>query len=192
MNQTSYPVIDGSKCWPSHVLNFSEARASCASDPDVSATHHNMSRVEVHSCPEGACDASEQGTVHDESISNCSRGRTGPSCEACLPGQTLRPPIHGICEVCEANPPLQAVLLAMLAVIVCLIVWLLGYRDVWPNNLAHKCYDRLAGTTNSNSRVKALTQSVKNAIQYFKIVYTSTEVRPFLFLLFSVNDWLPV
>jgi hypothetical protein len=97
-----------------------------------SGTAANASVWRVYQCEQGAC-------AGDNS---CNGNRTGLLCGYCAPGYALE---LEACAKCSSNNngSLTYVLIALGVLLVLLVLFLIGWREVAPGNYLHMGYDKL-------------------------------------------------
>jgi hypothetical protein len=99
-----------------------------------SVTAANASVWRVYSCEQGACSGNN----------TCNGNRTGLLCGYCAPGYALE--LDGCAKCSSGNNNFQSltyVLIFLGILLVLLILFLIGWREVAPDNYLHKGYDKL-------------------------------------------------
>jgi hypothetical protein len=93
----------------------------------------NSSVMRVYQCAEDAC----------EGNNTCNGNRTGLLCGYCAPGYALELKVCTECSYGDNMKTLRTFLIALGVLVVLLILFLTGWREVVVGNCVHTWYDRL-------------------------------------------------
>jgi hypothetical protein len=109
--------------------------------------------MRVYQCAEGACVGNN----------TCNGNRTGLLCGYCAPGYALE---LQVCTKCSSSDnvlkTLTTFLIALGVLLVLLILFLTGWREVAVGNYVHRGYDKLIGALNAGIRKMLLVISMKD------------------------------
>jgi hypothetical protein len=113
----------------------------------------NSSVMRVYQCAEGACVGNN----------TCNGNRTGLLCGYCAPGYALE---LKVCTKCSSGDnglkTLRTSLIALGVLLVLLILFLTGWREVAVGNYVHRAYDRLIAALSAGINKMLLLISMKD------------------------------
>jgi hypothetical protein len=113
----------------------------------------NSSVMRVYQCGEGACVGNN----------TCNGNRTGLLCGYCAPGYALE---LQVCTKCSSGDnvlkTLTTFLIALGVLLVLLILFLTGWREVAVGNYVHRGYDKLIAALSAGIRKMVLLISMKD------------------------------
>ena len=96
----------------------------------------NRTVIKAYACPLGACAGNN----------TCNGGRVGLLCGFCPEYTALELNVCAECERDSAATMILQIVVGVLALLLLfLILFLLGWRHVYPDNLAHRTYDKVLG-----------------------------------------------
>jgi hypothetical protein len=114
--------------WYIHAINVQSTRRT-ASNATL-----NRTVIKAYECPVEACAGNN----------TCKGGREGLLCGFCPSNAALE---LNVCVPCEQDSSktvvLQSVLAVVFFVVLLLVLFLLGWRQIYPENLVHRTYDKL-------------------------------------------------
>jgi hypothetical protein len=116
-----------------------------------SGTVANASVWRVYQCEQGACAGNN----------SCNGNRTGLLCGYCAPGYAME---LDVCAKCSSNnngvQSLKYVFIALGVLLVLLILFLIGWREVAPGNYLHLGYDKL---------LEALSEMLSQLVRFMSL-----------------------